>query len=152
MNRGASVICSCSGSSVGLLDTKMIRQTINTYCVKLTSLSFARDVIGMPLCPRGIHVVYDDPVCLQKYNTDLAQMHTIQHGICSLFEKQQNMFTPYICAHVFEQEVKKSKSKRIFLSAINISICYLLSWKFRNATALCNSHSDLWEQELQRGG
>lgn len=53
MNRDTSVIYGSSGSSVELLDTKMICQTINTYCVRLTSLCFARDVIGVHFCPRG---------------------------------------------------------------------------------------------------
>lgn len=49
VNRTTSVMYGRKGSSVELLDTRMICHTINTYCVRLRSLCFARDVIGV-LC------------------------------------------------------------------------------------------------------
>lgn len=50
-----------------------------------------------------------------------------------------NLYVPYIWVHILGQEARKSKGRRIFISAINISICNLLSEKFRNVTELCNS-------------
>lgn len=81
----------------------MICQTIRTYCVRLTSLCFARDAIGVTFSPQEINL-------LALYYTQFVYKNKV---------------------HVFEK-LKKSKSRGIFLSAINISILSAFA-------ELCNS-------------
>lgn len=118
---------------------------------RLTSLCSAGDIIGGLLSPPGTNVPYavnENQFACKNKTQILAQMFKILYTISSCFEMQEDIYTfsifeEYNTHHTFVRilglEVKKRKSWGIFLSAINISVCYLLPWKFRYVTELCNS-------------